>query len=253
MRKIVSVINHKGGVGKTTSVVSIAACLGQMGKKVLVVDIDPQGSASVSLGFHDSGGSILNAFKGAGSLPVVETKAPGVALVPSGPEFAEARHRFSGSIGSNILERCLRNTEGKWSWIIIDCPPTLEILTLNALNSSRHVIVPVEAHFLGLNGLNQIKTAVEAAGKKNKQLAIEAVVPCRAHLRRRVHREVMAELEKIFPGRVAPAVRENVSLAEAPGRGLPIILYAPKSIGAEDYKRVSRWLSKKIKKEQTVS
>jgi chromosome partitioning protein len=246
MRKIVSVINHKGGVGKTTTVVNIAACLGKLRQKTLLIDIDPQGSASASLGHVNSGQQILDSFKSTNSLPVVSTNVKGVDLVPSGPDFAEARHRLSGAIGSSVLERSLKNTDGDWQWIIIDCPPTLEILTLNALHASRYVVVPVEAHFLGLTGLNQVIGAVDSLRQKHKDLAIEAVIPCRAHPRRRIHREVMAKLEEIFPGRVSPIVRENVSLAEAPGRGLPVIEYAPRSNGAQDYIQVTKWLRKHL-------
>lgn len=246
MRKVISVINHKGGVGKTTTAVNIAACLGKLGKKTLLIDIDPQGSSSASLGYVDNGREILNALKSTNSLPIISTKVKGVDLVASGPDFAEARNSLSGAVGSSVLERSLKGTDGTWQWVIIDCPPTLEILTLNALHASSHVVVPVEAHFLGLTGLNQIIKTINSLQEKKRDIAIGAVIPCRAHPRRRIHNQIMDELERIFPGKVSPIVRENVALAEAPAHGLPVIEYAPRSNGAEDYMRVTKWIQKHV-------
>src|SRR5208282_3422152 len=103
MQQVIAVVNHKGGVGKTTSAVNIAACWGEMGKRVLVIDLDPQGSASLSFGIDDDGNALLDALQKTTALPVVSTKAPGVDLVPAGREVAEARQRFSGAIGSELL------------------------------------------------------------------------------------------------------------------------------------------------------
>lgn len=248
MKRIVSILNHKGGVGKTTSAVNISACIGEEGGSVLLIDMDPQGSATVSLGVKDDGSAVLRALQSSMALPVVSTPAERVDLVPSGPCLAAGHQRFSGagSVGTGLLVRCLAHMEGEWDWIIIDCPPTLEIFTQNALRVSRYLVVPVEAHYLGLTGLNQMMETVESVGSLNPDIEISAVIPCRAHPRRRIHREIMTELERTFPGKVAPYIRENVALAESPGRGLPIILYAPKSNGAHDFREVTRWLMKHL-------
>ncbi len=241
--QIIAVVNHKGGVGKTTSAVNIAACWGEMGQKVLLVDLDSQGSASLSFGIKDDGQEILNALQKSIALPVVHTQAEGVDLVPAGPYLANARQRFSGSIGKELLIRSLKQMPGGWEKIIIDCPPSLEILTLAALQASNQVIIPVEASYLALSGLQQMVDTVTSVGNDHPGLVIRAAIPCRAHPRRRVHQAIMEQLEKLYPGKVSPVVRENAALAEAPGRGQPVILSAPKSHGTEDYRRVALWLS----------
>ena len=244
--QIVAVANHKGGVGKTTSAVNIAACWGEKGEKVLLVDLDPQGSASFSFGIKDNGEALLQALQKTVAVPVVSTQIKGVDLAPSGPRLAIARQRFTGAIGKELLLRSLKQTQGDWDRVIIDCPPSLGVLTMAALWASSGVIVPVEASYLAMSGLTQMADTVRSADNVHTGLSILAIIPCRAHLRRRVHQSLVMEFERLFPGKISPPVRENVSLAEAPGRGLPVILSAPASHGAEDYRSVASWLSKRI-------
>ncbi len=244
MVQIISVANLKGGVGKTTSAVNIAACWGEAGEKVLLVDLDPQGSASMSFGIQSDGNDLLQALQKTVALPVLHTEANGVDLVPSGPHFVAARQRFTGTIGNELLLRCLKQMHGfDWSRVIIDCPPSLGILTMTALWASNHVIIPVEASFLAMSGLTQMLETISSVGRHHPGLKLGAVIPCRAHPRRNVHQAMMEQLEKLFPHKVSPAVRENVALTEAPGRGKPVILFAPRSNGAEDYRQVASWLS----------
>jgi len=117
------------------------------------------------------------------------------------------------------------------------------MLTWNALRVTRHVVIPVEANRLALQSVRQTMETMALARKENRVLELAAVIVCRAHPRRRIHREVVSELEKSLPHKVAPVVRENVAVAEAPGFGLPVAMYAPDSSGAADYREVSRWLS----------
>ena len=212
MQQVIAVVNHKGGVGKTTSTVNIAACWGEIGKRVLVIDLDPQGSASLSFGIDDDGNALFQALQKTTALPVLSTKARGVDLVPTGRGFAEARQRFFGAVGSELLMRCLRYTEGEWDFVIIDCPPSLDILTTTALKASAHVVIPVEANYLSYHGLSEMIQSVSKFKSQNPVLA----------------------------------VRENVSLAEAPGNGLPVVLYYPNSNGAYDYRRVAQWLLERL-------
>jgi chromosome partitioning protein len=244
--QIISVANLKGGVGKTTSAVNIAACWGEAGKKVLLVDLDPQGSASMSFGIKDEGNDLLQALQKTIALPVVHTKANGVDLVPSGPHFAAARQIFTGMIGNELLRRCLKQTHSDWERVIIDCPPSLGILTMTALWASNHVLIPVEASFLAMSGLTQMMDTIQSVGRHHPRLDLGAIIPCRAHPRRRVHQAVIDQLEELFPGKISPVVRENVALAEAPGSGKPVILFASKSHGAEDYRQVALWLSEHL-------
>lgn len=241
--QVISVANLKGGVGKTTSSVNIAACWGEAGRKVLLIDLDPQGSATMSLGVKDDGKGLLEALQKTTALPVVNTGAEGVDMVPSGPEFVAARQRFTGAIVNELLLRCLKRTNGDWEKVIIDCPPSLGVLTMAALWASDRVIVPVEASFLAMNGLSQMMETIRSVSLNNHRLALGAIIPCRAHPRRKVHESITARLEELFPGKVSPPVRENVALTEAPGSGKPVILFASRSHGAEDYRQVSSWLS----------
>jgi chromosome partitioning protein len=245
MVRLTAIMNHKGGVGKTTTAVNLAACWAEQGMKVLLVDHDPQGSASAALNVPGDGHGLLQALQKSTALPVAATRMPGLSLVPSGPGLGEARQRFSGGIGLELLRRCLDRTPGPWDRVVIDCPPGEDILTLGALRAAQQVLVPVEVHFLGLNGLQQIAAIIGSVRRHNPGLAIHSIIPCRAHPRRRIHREIMDRLEALFPGRVSPVVRENVSLAEAPARGLPVILSAPRSHGAADYRAVAEWLEKR--------
>jgi len=250
VKHVLSVVNLKGGVGKTTTAVNLAACWGEMGKKILLVDMDPQGSASLSVGVENEGIELLDALKQGVALPVFSTEVPGVDLVPSGIAMAAANNWSNGSGGNEILFHCLGVTRGNWDHVIIDCSPGLGFHTLNALMASQHVLIPVEASFLGMNGLKQIVGAIENVKPMNPDIEIKAVIPCRAQRRRRIHWEIMDDLEDMFPGRVSPIIRENVSLAEAPGRGKPVIMSARMSKGADDYRLVAMWLDDKINKRE---
>ncbi|MBI5739700.1 MAG: ParA family protein [Nitrospirae bacterium] len=247
MKKVVSVVNLKGGVGKTTTAVNIAACWAEMGKKVLLVDMDPQGSASISLGVMNEGNELLYSLKSSTALTVTATSMAGLDLVPSGMALATAGMWYAESAGNDVLARCLEKTEGDWDIVIIDCPPSLGFQTMNSLAACQYVIIPVETSFLGLNGVKQMVAAIESFKMTiNPDIQIEAVVPCRAQRRRRVHWDIMDALKEMFPRRVSPIVRENVSLTEAPGRGKPVILTDRLSKGADDYRLVTLWLDERI-------
>lgn len=246
MNPVISFVNHKGRVGKTTSAVNIASAFGEMGKKVLAIDLDPQGSASLHFGVRDNGAKFFQALERTIALPVLPSAVQGVDLVPSGPELAGAAQRFSRIMGAELLRRCLMRTEGNWELFMIDCPPSSGILTASALSVSQYIVVPIEVNALALNGLNQLVETLESIRRESHCPEILGIISCRANPRRRIHREIMAELEKIYPGKIAPIVRENVALAEAPALGLPITLFAPDSKGADDYRLVAQWLLKRM-------
>lgn len=248
MRRVIAIANHKGGVGKTATAVNLAAALAERGEGALVVDLDPQGSASSWLGVEDEGAAALEAFSSGTTLPIRSTQTAGVDLVPSGTAMASAERRLAGEIGAErLLAEALARTEGAWDWILIDCPPGLGLLSVNAMAAAGGVLVPVEAHHLGLRGLVDSRRTVDAVRRRlNATLEIVGVLPCRAHGRRALHREVVEALEASFPGRVGPAIRENVSLAEAPAHGLPVTKYAPRSHGAADYRVAAEWVRRMV-------
>ena len=248
-RYVLSVVNHKGGVGKTTTSVNVAACLGELGNSVLVIDLDPQGSASLAFGFNDDGERLFQSLQKSISLPVQPTRTTGVDIVPAGPGLIGAWQRFSGALGKEVLLNCLRYTEGTWDWIIVDCPPSMGVLTIAALNASHSVLIPVEATHLAAAGLHQMTETIEsiARDRRDRSLGLLAIVPCRAHPRRRIHASVMELLEKGYPGMIAPMVRESAALAESPSFGKPIITFAPSSNGSSDYRAVAEWIDKRIR------
>ncbi|MBI5018284.1 MAG: ParA family protein [Deltaproteobacteria bacterium] len=248
MRRVIAIANHKGGVGKTATAVNLAAALAEAGEGTLVVDLDPQGSASSWLGVEDEGAAALEAFSSGAALPVRPTGTAGVDLVASGTAMASAERRLAGEIGAErLLSESLARTAGPWTWVLVDCPPGLGLLSVNALAAATGVLVPVEAHHLGLRGLADSRRTVEAVRRRlNPALEIVGVLPCRAHGRRALHREVVELLESSFPGRVGPAIRETVALAEAPAHGVPVTRYAPRSHAAADYRRAAAWLRERV-------
>ena len=243
---IFSVMNHKGGVGKTTTAVNVAAGWAENGKRVLLIDNDPQGSAGLSLGVADDGQALLQALATSSMLPVRVTGVPGYIWLLPVRDWVRPGIASAGPSGWSCCEESLERTPGDWDRIVIDCPPAEEMLTLGALRASHFVLIPVEVHFLGLNGINQVLKTVSVVQRDNPLLEIGAVIPCRSHPRRIIHREIMEKLEALFPGKVAPQVRESVSLAEAPASGVPIFRYARHSSGAADYREVIRWLEARL-------
>jgi len=246
MKPVISFANHKGGVGKTTSAVNIASVFGEMGKRVLVIDLDPQGSAGLHFGVRDTGEKLLRAMEKTIALPVLPTVASGVDLVPSGLALSAAAQRFSGVLGAELLGRCLMRTQGDWDLVIIDCPPGSGILTMSALLVSQHVLIPIEANHLAVNGLHQLIEILDSMDREGRTPAILGIIACRANPRRRSHKEIMTRLEKSFPGKIAPFIRENVAVAEAPAHGQPMTLYAPDSNGAKDYRQAAEWLLQRL-------
>lgn len=242
MNPVISFANWKGGVGKTTSAVNIASVLGEMGKKVLIVDLDPQGNAGLHLGVRDDGRNFLRALEKTITLPVVHTPARGVDLIPSGPALVEAGQRFCGTLAADLLGRCLMRTQGDWELVLIDCPPSQGVLTASALRVSQFLVIPIEANPLAVNGLNRMIETLDSVPGAGSCPGVLGIIACRANPRRRLHKEIMAGLEKMFPGRIGPSIRENVALAEAPACGQPITHYAPDSNGAADYRRAAEWL-----------
>jgi chromosome partitioning protein len=244
----IAVTNHKGGSGKTTTTVSLAAALGERGLQVLVVDMDPQGSATTWLGSPPAGRSVLDAYLGRSDLAgvVVDTSAPGVQLVPSTPWLVAADRTQEIDFTLSVI-RSIDYLPPLWDYVLFDCPPSQGYLAIAPLSACGNVLVPVEAHVLALSGLvSLLETMEEVRQRLNPRLALAAIVACRVS-RTRHAREVVDRLTDRYPHTMLrTVVRENISLAEAPSFRLPITRYAPSSSGAEDYRAVASELIERV-------
>ena len=245
--RTIAVVNQKGGSGKTTTAVNLGATLAEKGKKVLLIDLDPQYSATQWYDVTDKGRGVFDLFAEPETTSleklIFETQTEGVSLVPSSPWLVGAEKALSGEPGA---EQCLKEKlkelpEGRFDYILIDCPPTLGILTVNALNAVTEVLVPVECHVMGLHGLAQLWKTVELVKKRlNPELNVTGILACRVDRRTKHGKEVVEKVRAKFPEiTFATEIRENVRLAECPSQGGPITAYDAKSYGAEDYRKLA--------------
>jgi chromosome partitioning protein len=242
-RRVIAVLNQKGGTGKTTTTVNLAAALGQLGRRILVLDLDPQASASAWLGVRDGNAGLLDALcedEGASLAGLVRTTpACGVDLIPASPQLLRAeRHLAQALGGEKTLLSLIEALPGRrWDYLLIDCPPALGQLTINALAAAGEILVPVEASTMAVAGLaDLLRTVTQARRRLNPELSICGIFACRVDPRTILARGVVAALREKFPDlALATAIRETVRLREAWGKAQPINVFAPQSSGAEDY------------------
>ncbi len=237
MSKIITLSNHKGGVGKTTSVINIGAGLVNMGKKVLLIDLDPQANLSQSLGYRDQELTIYGALKGEQEVKPIEV-LPGLELIPSTLDLAGAEIELSAEAGREfILKELLEPLRSSYDYIIIDSPPSLGLLTINAFTASNEVLIPLQSQYLALQGLTVLQGVIEKIQKRlNKGLKLGGVFITQYDGRKVLHREVVetirGHLKELL---LKTIIRDNIALAEAPAVGQDIFRYNAKSYGAEDY------------------
>ena len=237
MSKVISISNHKGGVGKTTSAINIGAGLNILGKKVLLVDLDPQANLSQSLNLTDQERTIYGAIRGEYKLEPVEV-IRGLDVLPSTLDLSGAEVELSGEAGREyILREILEPLRASYNYIIIDTPPSLGLLTINALTASTEVLIPLQAQYLALRGLTKLLEVVDKIKKRlNKELRVGGVFITQYDNRKILNRDVVATIEAHFKEELfTTRIRDNIALAEAPTQGLDIFRYQPKSYGAEDY------------------
>ncbi|MBV9455126.1 MAG: ParA family protein [Rubrobacter sp.] len=253
--RTIAVVNQKGGSGKTTTAVNLAAALGERKRRVLLLDLDPQHSATDWFGLHDGYKGIFSVFAENGNLLdiITPSSVAGVDLVPSSSWLVGVEKFLAGEVGAEtILHRKLATLQkSRWDYALIDCPPTLGVLTINALVAAQEVLVPVEAHVMALSGLAQLIETVELVQERlNPELRITGILPCRVDARTRHAQEVVEQLRERFEKLVyRSAIRENVRVAEAPSFSLPITLYDERSYGAADYRALAEEV---IEREQAV-
>ncbi|WP_077369279.1 ParA family protein [Anaerosalibacter sp. Marseille-P3206] len=242
MLKTISIFNQKGGVGKSTTTINLGAALGQKNKKVLIIDIDPQGNTTSGLGIDKRTlkTSIYDILINEYNINeiIVETNAESVYLVPSNVELAGAEVELIGLEGRELrLKRALERVEEIYDFILIDCPPSLGILSINALTASESVLVPIQCEYYALEGVSQLVDTIKLVKKSlNPNLDIEGVVLSMFDGRTNLSIQVVDEVKKYFRGKVyTTIIPRNVRLAEAPSHGISVIDYDPKSKGAEAY------------------
>jgi chromosome partitioning protein len=239
--RMITLSNNKGGSGKTTTTVSLASALAERSLRVLVVDLDPQGSATKWLGGHESSiGLVAFSEGGIRVAELVQTStARGVDLVPTSPSLIPSGEASENQTGLAIV-RALRRLPDYWDLILIDTPPTLGYLSLAPLVASDYVVIPVEAHALAMPGVTSVIATVERARRQvNMGLALLGIVACRVNATMHTH-EIVSRLRAQFGTVVLEhAIREAIRVAEAPAFQLPITQYAPHSPVADDYRAVA--------------
>lgn len=242
MARIITIFNQKGGVGKTTTVVNLSAALGKLKKKVLVIDVDPQGNATSGLGI-DKKSLKLSVYdgliNGVDFKQIIQrTTAENVDLIPSNVELAGAEIELIGMEDrESALKRAIKSVGDDYDFIFIDCPPSLGLLSINGLSASNSVLIPIQCEYYALEGVSQLVDTIMLVKRSlNPELEIEGVVLSMFDGRTNLSIQVVDEVKKYFKGKVYTSIiPRNVRLAEAPSYGLSVIDYDSKSKGAEAY------------------
>ena len=263
MGKVISLVNQKGGVGKTTTSINLSASLAVLGKKVLLIDLDPQGNTTTGVGINkgEIEKSIYDVLIGECTLKeaIIKTKYKNFYVAPASinlagivNEFNEKSRIEAGFKRGEQLKNCLESEREEYDYIIIDCPPSLDVLTTNALTASNSVIIPVQCEFFALEGITQLlKTIMMAQKTLNPTLDIEGVLLTMLDSRTNLGFEVVEDIRSFFKEKVYNTIIPRlVRLTEAPSHGEPIIVYDPKSRGSEAYLNLAKEVIERNGKQQ---
>ncbi len=252
MGKIISYSNQKGGVGKTTTCVNMAAYLAQAGKKVLLIDLDPQGNATTGLGFQKSSlkKSVYNVIIEGEPVRdnVLETVLPNLFILPANIDLAGAEVDLVYKKNRDkVLRAALEPVKSAYDYLLIDCPPSLGLLTINALAASDSAIIPIQSEYYALEGLSQLMNTIKLVQQHlNRSLKVEGVVLTMYDGRSLIAKQIAAEIKTFFSKKLYEIViPRNIRLSEAPSHGKPILLHDPKCMGARAYAALTEEFLKK--------
>ncbi len=253
MAKIIAFANQKGGVGKTTSAVNVAASLGLLGKKTLLIDLDPQGNATSGVGIPKRSlkGTVKEVLNGELDIKnvVLTTNYQNLSIIPTNVSLSGAEFDLYNDEGSEYnLQEALKSVADDYDYVIIDCPPSLGMLTINAFVAANGIVVPMQAEFYAVEGLSQLITTTKRIKKHyNEDLQITGILITMYNKRLLLSMQVMDELQKYYPDKLFnTTVSRNVKLSEAPGFGKPVYYHDKHSKGANEYLEIAKELISRI-------
>lgn len=253
MRRIIAIINQKGGSGKTTTAVNLGAYLAQVGRIVLLIDLDPQANSTIHLGLksHEIQRSVYDVMMDEKlfSDVIQHTDINNLFIAPANINLSGVEIELAGMVGREmILKDAIEKISNIYNYILIDSPPSLGLLTINALTAAKEIIIPVQTEFFALEGMGKLFHTVEIVRKRlNRDLKIIGIVPTMFDGRTNLSREVMEKIREYFGEKVYKTIiRKNIKLAEASSHGKPILLYDPRSAGAEDYENLSKEVDSRV-------